>query len=71
MATTKDQRSTEGFTTSGRYASASEGVLDALQIMESTKERRLAFLRRTWAKGEASGDTGPTDFAGIKGKGAN
>ena len=54
---------------SGRYTSASEVVREALRIMEQTDEARLAFLRRAWAEGEASGDVGPADFASIKAKG--
>lgn len=54
---------------SGRYTSASEVVREALRIMEQTDEARLADLRKAWAEGEASGDTGPADFASIKAKG--
>jgi antitoxin ParD1/3/4 len=54
---------------SGRYTSASEVVREALRIMEQTEEARLEFLRKAWTEGEASGDAGPVDFAGIKAKG--
>jgi antitoxin ParD1/3/4 len=54
---------------SGRYTSASEVVSEALRIMEQTEEARLAFLRGAWAEGEAAGDAGPADFAGIKARG--
>jgi antitoxin ParD1/3/4 len=51
---------------SGRYASASEVVREALRLMEQTEEDRLAFLRNAWAEGQASGDAGPADFGSIK-----
>jgi antitoxin ParD1/3/4 len=54
---------------SGRYTSASEVVREALRIMEQTEEARLAFLRKAWAAGQASGDAGPADFADIKAQG--
>jgi antitoxin ParD1/3/4 len=53
----------------GRYTSASEVVREALRIMEQTDEARLAFLRRAWAEGEASGDAGSAEFASIKARG--
>ena len=54
---------------SGRYTSASEVVREALRIMEQTEEARLAFMWNAWAAGQASGDAGPADFAGIKAHG--
>ncbi|MGC2780377.1 MAG: type II toxin-antitoxin system ParD family antitoxin [Bradyrhizobium sp.] len=51
---------------SGRYTSASEVVSEALRLMEQAEQARLDFLRQAWAAGQASGDAGLADFAGIK-----
>lgn len=51
---------------SGRYASASEVVREALRLMEQAEEARLSFLRNAWAEGLASGDAGAADFGNIK-----
>ncbi len=54
---------------SGRYTSASEVVREALRLLEQTEEGRLAYLRKAWADGEASGDAGPADFSRVKANG--
>jgi antitoxin ParD1/3/4 len=51
---------------SGRYASASEVVREALRLMEQTEATRAAFLQSAWAEGQASGDAGADDFSRIK-----
>ncbi|CCD86466.1 putative transcriptional regulators, CopG/Arc/MetJ DNA-binding domain [Bradyrhizobium sp. ORS 285] len=51
---------------SGRYNSASEVVSEALRLLEQAEQARVDALRRAWAEGEASGDAGVADFAGIK-----
>lgn len=50
----------------GRYASPSDVVREALRMMERDGPRKLASLRETWAKGAASGDAGPLDMTAIK-----
>ena len=57
---------------SGRYASASEVVREARQLMEQrekTVEARLDYLREAYFEGKASGDSGEMDFATIKTEG--
>ena len=57
---------------SGRYASASEVVREALHLMEQrekTVEARLDYLREAYAEGKVSGDAGEMDFTTIKAEG--
>jgi antitoxin ParD1/3/4 len=54
---------------SGRYASASEVVRDALRLLEDADQRdaeELGRLREAWEEGAASGDAGPLDFAALR-----
>lgn len=53
----------------GRYASASEVVREALRLLEGADQREadgLRRLREAWGEGVASGDAGPLDFAALK-----
>jgi antitoxin ParD1/3/4 len=53
----------------GRYASSSEVVLEALRLMESLERReaeKLGFLRKAWQEGIDSGDAGELDMAALK-----
>ena len=57
---------------SGRYASTSEVVREALRLLERSDAREMeatAGLRRAWNEGVASGDAGVLDFADIKDEG--
>ena len=54
---------------SGRYASTSEAVREALRMLERADRREgeeLRRLREAWEEGVASGDAGPLDFAALK-----
>ena len=54
---------------SGRYASTSEVVREALRLLERADRREgeeLRRLREAWEEGLASGDAGPLDFAVLK-----
>ena len=55
---------------SGRYASTSEVVREALLLLERVDrgeaDARTTELRQAWAEGVASGDAGPLDFADLK-----
>lgn len=56
---------------SGRYASTSEVVREALRLLEQRDQAaagQLATLRKAWAEGVASGPGGELDFEGIKSK---
>ena len=56
-------------TGTGRYASSSEVVREALRLMESVERReaeKLGFLRKAWQEGIGSGDAGELDFAALK-----
>jgi antitoxin ParD1/3/4 len=53
----------------GRYASSSEVVREALRLMESLERReaeKLGFLRKVWQEGIDSGDAGELDYAALK-----
>jgi antitoxin ParD1/3/4 len=53
----------------GRYASSSEVVREALRLMESLERReaeKLGFLRKAWQEGIDSGDAGDLDMAVLK-----
>jgi antitoxin ParD1/3/4 len=53
----------------GRYASSSEVVREALRLMESVERRdaeKLGWLRRAWQEGIDSSDAGELDFAALK-----
>src|SRR5260370_35750110 len=55
--------------TSGRYASSSEVVREALRLMESLERReaeKLSLLRKAWQEGIDGGDAGEVDFAAVK-----
>jgi len=55
--------------TSGRYASSSEVVREALRLMESLERReaeKLSLLRKAWQEGIDGGDGGEVDFAAVK-----
>ena len=56
---------------SGRYASASEVVQDALRLLEQYEEnaRKLEWLRKAYQEGIDSGDAGPLDVESIKAEG--
>ena len=54
---------------SGRYASTSEVVREALRGLERAEQLAagdIARLRRAWDEGVASGDAGPLDFEALK-----
>ena len=51
----------------GRYASSSEVVREALRLMEKIEREeveKLQFLRQAWQEGIDSGDAGEVDFGG-------
>jgi antitoxin ParD1/3/4 len=54
---------------SGRFASASDVIREALRLLE-TEERmernRSRYLRDAWREGVESGDAGPLDFASLR-----
>jgi antitoxin ParD1/3/4 len=59
----------ESKVSSGRYASSSDVVQEALRLMASRDERdleTLEALRAAWRDGIESGDAGEVDFAGLK-----
>ena len=54
---------------SGRYASSSEVVREALRLMEFRDQHeaeKLQALRKAWQEGIDSGDAGELDFAALK-----
>ena len=54
---------------SGRYASTSEVVREALRLLERADQleaERVNALRRAWHDGVESGDAGPLDFAELR-----
>ncbi len=54
---------------SGRYASPSEVVREALRLLERAdrlESERIEALRRAWQAGADSGDAGPLDFAELR-----
>lgn len=54
---------------SGRYASTSEVVREALRLLEANDERRAderARLRLAWTEGIESDDAGLLDFADLR-----
>jgi antitoxin ParD1/3/4 len=54
---------------SGRYASSSEVVREALRLMEQQDAEKLAWLRQAYKDGMDSGDAGEIDFAALKKEG--
>lgn len=59
----------EGKVATGRYASASEVVREALRLLEDADDLRAHELRRVrdaWEEGAASGDAGPLDFEALR-----
>jgi antitoxin ParD1/3/4 len=53
----------------GRYASSSEVVQEALRLMEHfdrAEAERLHWLQNAWRDGIDSGDAGEIDFANLK-----
>jgi antitoxin ParD1/3/4 len=53
----------------GRYASSSEVVEEALRLMERldrAEAERLHWLQNAWREGIDSGDAGEIDFAELK-----
>jgi len=53
----------------GRYASSSEVVEEALRLLERfdrTQAERLHWLQNAWREGIDSGDAGEIDFAELK-----
>jgi antitoxin ParD1/3/4 len=53
---------------SGRYASTSEVVREALRLLERAEREeseRIKALRRAWREGIESGDAGELDFAKL------
>jgi antitoxin ParD1/3/4 len=55
--------------TTGRYASSSEVVREALRLMEKMEQQeaeKLQFLHRAWQEGIDSGDAGEVDFEALK-----
>jgi antitoxin ParD1/3/4 len=56
----------------GRYASSSEVVREALRLLEQADQHeaeRLERLRAAWRDGVESGDAGELDFAVLKQEG--
>jgi antitoxin ParD1/3/4 len=56
----------------GRYASSSEVVREALRMLEQADQHeaeRLERLRAAWRDGVDSGDAGELDFAALKQEG--
>ncbi len=54
---------------SGRYASTSEVVREALRLLERADQPetdRIDALRLAWQEGVDSGDAGPLDFAALR-----
>jgi antitoxin ParD1/3/4 len=54
---------------SGRYASTSEVVREALRLLERADRReaeQLEGLRQAWAEGVESPDAGPLDFDALR-----
>ena len=54
---------------SGRYASSSEVVREALRLMEQRdymEAEKLRSLQKSWQAGIDSGDAGELDFAELK-----
>lgn len=54
---------------SGRYASASDVVSDALRLLEQDDAAKLKWLREAYRIGIESGDAGELDFEEIKAEG--
>jgi len=57
---------------SGRYASSSEVVREALRLMEKHDQaegERLRFLQQAWQDGIESGDFRPLDAEAVKAEG--
>jgi len=55
--------------TTGRYASSSEVVREALRLMEKLEQQegeKLNLLRKAWQEGIDSGDAGDIEFAALK-----
>jgi antitoxin ParD1/3/4 len=54
---------------SGRYASTSEVVREALRLLERLdrlEEQRIKELRQAWREGIESGDAGPLDLGELR-----
>jgi antitoxin ParD1/3/4 len=55
---------------SGRFASTSDVVREALRLLERAERREtegpLEELRAAWAEGVVSGDDGPLDLEALK-----
>lgn len=57
---------------SGRYASSSEVVRDALRLLEKRdreEAEKLRWFQKAWAEGADSGDFAPLDAAAVKAAG--
>lgn len=55
---------------SGRYASSSEVVREALRLMEKHDQgERLRFLQQAWQDGIESGEFRPLDAEAVKAEG--
>ncbi len=53
----------------GRYASSSEVIREALRLLEMREQEeadKLALLRKAWQAGIESGDAGELDIAALK-----
>lgn len=62
-------RLVESRVATGRYASASDVVREALGLMEAIERQdadRLQSLRTAWTDGIDGGDAGEIDFAALK-----
>jgi len=51
---------------SGRYASSSEVLCDALRLMAVRDAEKLKWLQNAWDIGVGSGDAGKLDAASLK-----
>jgi len=59
----------EGQVATGRYASSSDVVQEALRLMErfdQAEAEKLQWLQNAWREGIDSGDAGEIDFSVLK-----